>query len=93
MKGRRADVIPSEPQPADYAREQRARTGRGETLNPSEARDASDGWRSGGFLQIAFGNQTISPKSLSFQRPRTGDSRLCVPVSRQVCPYRVQSFA
>ena len=36
----------------------------------------------------AFGNQTIYPALIL--RPR--DSRLCVPASRQVCLYRVQSF-
>jgi hypothetical protein len=41
-------------------------------------------------LQIAFGNQTISTKIAAFAAFFTRDSRLCVPASRQVCPYRVQ---
>lgn len=40
-------------------------------------------------FRIAFGNQTIFPARLKVGRRR--DSRLCVPASRQVCPYRVQS--
>ena len=46
------------------------------------------------FSPTAFGNQTISTAAASASRPRPNlrDSRLCVPVSRRVCPYRVQSL-
>lgn len=44
----------------------------------------------GSGFQIAFGNQTIFHPALS-QRTKEEDSRLCVPTSRQVCLYRVQS--
>src|SRR5947209_19382398 len=42
---------------------------------------------------IAFGNQTISAKSFHFKNLLFRDSWLCVPASRQVCLYRVQSLA
>jgi hypothetical protein len=41
-------------------------------------------------FRIAFGNQTISPDKPEKDNPQahSGDSRLCVPASRQVCLYR-----